>query len=105
MEQLTHIDGSTAASKHDNKEVFSILDNAIIDPQARSWLINSDGQATDNGRQGWFKIEALCEEENNDKRCIRELQIRLCHQKYTGMSVNNAFSLTLRLFGIYESLE
>ena len=57
LEWVTSIDGSTAANNRNNKQVFSILNNATTDPQARSWLVNNNGQATGNGCQGWFNIE------------------------------------------------
>ena len=100
LEYFLPIDGSTAANKRDQKQLYDLLDFSTQDPNSRSWLTNNE--ARDQGRRGWLTLQDLHEGNNNYEVRLNDLKEQLAKQKYTGILGNNASTITARLYNIYN---
>ena len=99
MEYCLPIDGSTAANKRDQRHLYNVLDFHTKDDNSRAWLTSKDHQY--QGCNGWLALQDLHEGNNNYKSHLSDLKERLEKQLYTGVSSNNASTLTARLYDIY----
>ena len=99
LEYCLPIDGSTAANKRDQRHLYDILDFNMKDDNSRAWLTSKEHQH--QGCSGWLALQDLHEGNNNYESCLSDLKERLEKQRYTGVSNNNASTLTARLYNIY----
>ena len=102
LEYCLPIDGSTAANKRDQRQLYNILDYHTKDDNSRAWLTSKEHQY--KGRNGWLALQNLHEGSNNYEARLSDLKDRLERQRYTGVSTNNASTLTARLYDIYTKL-
>ena len=98
LEYCLPIDSSTAANKRDQRQLYDILDFNTKDDNSRAWLTSKEHQH--QGRSGWLALQDLHESNNNYESRLSNLKERLEKQRYTGVSNNNASTLTARLYDI-----
>ena len=72
------------------------------DENLHAWLTSKENQH--KGRNGWLALQDLHEGNNNYEVRLSEQLDCLQQQRYTGMSENNASTLTGRLYDIYSKL-
>ena len=99
LEYCLPIDGSTAANKRDQRQLYDILDFNAKDDNSRAWLTSKDHQI--QGCSGWLALQDLHEGNINYESRLSDLKERLDKHRYTGVSNNNASTLTARLYDIH----
>ena len=99
LEYCLPIDGSTAANKRDQRQLYDILDFSTLDNTSRSWLTSDEH--CHQGCRGWLTLQDLYEGNNYYESQLCDLKERLARQKHTGMSNNNASTITARLYDLY----